>query len=429
MIRKTSIFNCGAILALAAWAALPAHAALLGDVNSDGATDVLDVQASVNQALGAAEPSLEADLDEVDGVNILDVQHLINTALGVGGLTQGVRGVVDCTGEAEQVRIIAVSRQGQRVHGDVDPATGEFRLLLRVRTSWALALCVMAQQQYRCLGTFEFPIGDRMSCTLPLPQLSRGEDLDLGTLLAVGHRLRVQAELRRLLGQLDEPADLTDDNDNGMPDFVEPLVERVRQGPGVPAGADIDALIELAADCITAVLEEDPTLDLTDENRNAMPDFVEPLLECLRAALEIWLPEQPSGPGLVAGQPDRSVQNIIEHVAHGVPGWLRSLERAGLVDDNEDGIPDSIEPHLSTADAATAIDSNADLTPDFAGDRDGDGVPNILDPDWTSSTDHDGDGICNADDVDNDNDGVPDYADANPLDPTVVAITPIPLGH
>jgi len=429
MIRKTRILNCCAIVALAACAALPAHAALLGDVNRDGATDVLDVQASVTQALGAAEPSIEADLDEVDGVNILDVQHLINTALGVGGLTQRIRGVVDCSGEAEQVLIIAVSRQGQRVQGDVDRDTGEFQLMLRARTSWALALCVRAQQQYRCLGTFEFPIGDRLSCTLPLPQLSRGEDLDLGAPLSVGRRLRVQAELGRLLGQLDDPADLTDDNANGMPDFVEPLIDRVRQGPGVSPDADIDALIELAGDCITAVLEEDPTLDLTDENRNALPDFVEPLLECLRAALEVWLPEQPAGPGAVAGQPDRSVEDIIEHVAHGVPGWLRSLDRPALVDDNEDGIPDCIEPDLSTADAATAIDSNADLVPDFAEDHDGDEVPNIVDPDWTSSVDHDGDGIGDVDDVDDDNDGMPDYADANPLDPTVASVTPIPVGR
>jgi len=429
MTRTARIPNWGPILALAVCAALPAYAGLAGDVNLDGTTNVLDVQAGVTQALGAAPATLEADVDLADGVNILDIQHLINTALGTGGLIQRVRGVVDCACEAERIGIVAISREGHRVRAEVDRNTGEFTLPLRVRTTWALALCVRAQQQYRCLATTEFPVGDRLSCTLPLPRLSRGEPLNLGRLLLMQRRLRVQTDLRRLLGELDEPADLSDDNGNGMPDFIEPLVRRAGQGPGVSPEADIEALIALAADCVAAVFEADPYLDLSDEDGNAVPDFVEPVLECLCDALEVWLPQQPPVSDIAGNRPERSINEILRHVAQGVPGWLRSLERAGLIDDDGNGVPDHIEPDLSTAEIATGIDRNADLTPDFAEDHDDDGVPNISDEDFASVDDHDGDGIDDSEDVDDDNDGTPDYADGNPLDPTVLAVAPTPLGR
>ena len=189
---------------------------MLGDINLDGHTNVLDVQAGVTQALGAASQTPEGDVDGSGAVNIFDVQHLVNSTLGVGGLSQRVTGVVSGsgTGIRSQLRVIAVSREGQLEEAEVDPDTGAFQLTLRVQTNWALALCTgeQGQQQHQCLGAFEFPIGESVSCTLPLPSLSRGIDLDIGAVSQNQYRLRCGMGIRQMLGQLGAPIDSSDGN-------------------------------------------------------------------------------------------------------------------------------------------------------------------------------------------------------------------------
>jgi len=54
------------------------------DIEQDGTTDVIDVQAIVNEALGANTPA--DDLNEDGQVNIVDIQLVINSALGRGCL-------------------------------------------------------------------------------------------------------------------------------------------------------------------------------------------------------------------------------------------------------------------------------------------------------------------------------------------------------
>ena len=66
--------------------ATPNGEALVGDLNEDGATDVVDIQLSVNVVLGVETSSdivARADLNRDGEVNILDIQALVNIILGV----------------------------------------------------------------------------------------------------------------------------------------------------------------------------------------------------------------------------------------------------------------------------------------------------------------------------------------------------------
>ena len=57
------------------------------DANADGSTNVVDVQLSVNQALGVS--SCASDINQDGTCNVVDVQRMVNAALGgacVGGL-------------------------------------------------------------------------------------------------------------------------------------------------------------------------------------------------------------------------------------------------------------------------------------------------------------------------------------------------------
>jgi hypothetical protein len=55
-----------------------------GDVNFDGAVNVLDVQAVINQALAISPTTTEGDVNVDGAVNVLDVQRCLNIALGIG---------------------------------------------------------------------------------------------------------------------------------------------------------------------------------------------------------------------------------------------------------------------------------------------------------------------------------------------------------
>ena len=139
VLRKLTMWT----VAVALLAVQPAWAqnGLLGDVNMDGTVNILDIQGGVNQSLGRAGETFEADCDGNGQVDIVDVQNMVNTALGEGGLIQRVRGTVDCEGDPSRLRIRAVSMDGETVECDVDPETMQFLLRLRVQTAWAIALC------------------------------------------------------------------------------------------------------------------------------------------------------------------------------------------------------------------------------------------------------------------------------------------------
>jgi hypothetical protein len=391
---------------------------MLGDVNHDGAINVLDVQATIGQALGAIAQSVEANVDENEQVDVLDVQNMVNSVLGEGGLVQRVSGTINCQGDCDMLWIRAMSMDGQTEQAAVDPETGQFLLRLRVKAAWSLTLCQMVQVenqlQERRLATFEFGVGsDDESSTLPLLNLAR-EELCLGVLERDQDRLRTREMIQQMLSEMAGEIDPSDGDGNGIPDFVEPLLNRLSNGPGVPQHANMARLFELIGPCVAAWVAAGVQPDLTDANGNGIPDFVEPLLDCIHDVVVTWLEDEgvniPPNDQDGNGTPD-FVDAILNHVQTGVHAWLGQIGPRELVDENSNGIPDYIENRLCLRGALGPFDSDGDGIPNYAEDYDGDGIPNIYDPDCRNADDSDGDGVPNQDDLDDDNDGIPDYAD------------------
>lgn len=390
---------------------------LLGDVNYDGVTNVLDVQATIGQALGAIGSTAEANVDGNGQVDVLDVQNMINTALGEGGLVQKMSGTINCQGDCTMLRIRAMSMDGLCERADVDPETGQFLLRLRVKTAWSLSLCqmvqVQSQWQEQVLATFQFQVGDQESSTIPLQNLARVE-LRLGVCEQEQDRIRLRQTLQQMLGQCAGPIDPGDGNGNGVPDFVEPLMQKLRNGPGVPHPVNMEPLYAMVQACVGAWIGDGLFPDLTDVNGDGVPDFVEPLMACIQNALVPWLEGQgvqvPPGDGDGNGIPD-FVDALMAHMRNAVPMWLQQMGPPELVDEDGDGVPDYIQNRLCYVGTIGPFDSDGDGIPNYAEDYDGDGIPNIDDPDCRNADDGDGDGVQNVDDWDDDNDGIPDYAE------------------
>ncbi|MDX9972321.1 MAG: dockerin type I domain-containing protein [FCB group bacterium] len=417
-----------ALTVLLAAVAQPAVAqlegAMKGDLNRDGACNIFDVQAMVAQALGALTRTGEADVNGDGEVNILDVQGGIATAMGSGGLVQRVSGQVDCTGDMtrDRIRIRAMSMDGQCVDRPVDPETGRFRLTLRTNTAWSFAfLGANGTGEQAQVGVVEIPVAGDVSTILPLPGLSQGRELNLGT-LGFQERIRTQAELRQMFGYIHGQIDDSDANANGLPDFVEPLVNRVMNGPGVPHGFNGQNLNERIASCLLGWVSEITAPSLTDEDADGIPDFIEPLIDCIRGNTMQWLDHEgfncPNRDDNHDGVPD-FIEAVVDYVVAGLPEWIENLDSPELVDSNSNDIPDYLEPLLGVPGGPNALDPDGTGTPYFGRDSDGDGIPNCQDPDACTPGDSDGDGIPNSEDLDDDNDEVPDYADSAPTDPNI----------
>jgi hypothetical protein len=271
------------------------------------------------------------------------------------------------------------------------------------------------QWRLHVLATLRLRLGDGgEGQTLPLMNLGRRE-LNLGVLDIVQNRLMVRETIQRMLAAMAGRIDAPDADQNGIPDFVEPLLERLRQdGPGVPHNIDLGGLRDLIRPCVAAWIEAGVTPDLTDENENGTPDFVEPLLDCIRDALIPWLEDHgvsvPRQDENMNGIPD-FVDAVLAHLRSAVPQWLSGVGPNEIVDENQDGVPDFVEEHVGRVGSPGPMDSDGDGTPNFAEDNDGDGIPNCEDPDCSMAGDDDCDGIPNEYDWDRNNNGVPDYAE------------------
>ncbi len=413
LMWKLSLVVAGALIAPGAGA----QQYMLGDLNGDGIMNILDIQATIAQALGAIAQTPQANLDENGQVDVLDVQNEINSVLGEGGLVQKMSGSVNCQGDCDMLTIRALSMDGQCEQADVDPVTGEFQLRLKVKTAWSLSLCqktgTQSQAQDRVLATFQFRVGQQESSTLPLMTLAR-EELQLGTCEQDQDRIRLRDSVQQMLGQLAKPVDSTDSNGDGVPDFVDPLLQRLSTGPGVPHNADLAPLCQAVGPCLDGWVEAGVKPDLTDENGDGCPDFVEPVLACIQAQVQTWLqangvhvpPTDNDGNGI----PD-TVDAVMEHVRANVQMWLNQVGCADCCDQDGDGVPDYIQSRLCYSGTVGPFDSDGDGIPNYAEDNDGDGIPNYLDPDCRNADDDDADGVANVDDLDDDNDGLPDYAD------------------
>ncbi|MFP4501567.1 MAG: hypothetical protein ACLFTT_11255 [Candidatus Hydrogenedentota bacterium] len=410
-----------AVLLLAASAG--AQQGLPGDVNLDGAINVLDVQGSVNMAIGEDGPVQEADVDANAAVDVRDVQAIINTTLGTGGLVQPVAGTLGSRRDAGDYVAVAVSQDGRYAQAAVDPETGGFQLTLGVGTAWSIAL-VRADPQAESSTPLLFDVAGMESSTIPLLQLATGGPIELG-LIIPGDTYALAEDLRELLAQTNEPIDLHDYDDNGLADAVDELVFPLPLsipiiGFELPPELDVDNLTAKVSQCLdTAYDGAAPLPALTGMEQNGVPDFADPMLHCFEQALNQWLVDAETGlsPSVI----DFYVDFVADMIEDELPEWLATFEHPDLTDLNGNYIPDYLEDHLSVPGVFDngALGINAAGIPYYMQDSTGNGIPNLWDPAAATGDDVDADGVPNDRDIDADNDGVPNYADAEPLNPDV----------
>lgn len=394
---------------------------LPGDINHDGVINILDVQASINMALGATAATPEADVNGTGLVDVRDVQTLINTALGVGGLVQPLEGFIDLSGGPPfPIEVVAVSDDGRRARAFVDPETGYFRFTLAVGTHWSMGFFGPGGV---ALASVNFPTERYNAVTLPLLQLASGAIINLGTLPPTGEIL-AGLDLRALVAAAAEPLDLGDYSGSGLPDILDDLLFPLPvtipfTGFRLPSELNELLLIAALAPCVEDTWGEPLAATLIGAELRGVPDFVAPVIQCFEAALRGWISEESLGiPAFFA---DLYVDYVMDTLHGELPGWLHALGRLDLEDRNGNFIPDYLEPYLCVPGVfgPCHLDANSNGIAEFLEDRSGNGIANLYDLSHAPEDDIDGDGVPNHLDIDADGDGVPNYADAEPLDPNV----------
>jgi len=434
MKKKTRTIAIWALL-LAGWAALPGAppaaaqtTGLPGDTNLDGVVNVLDVQTSVNMALGQADANGEADVDENEAVDVRDVQTITNTVLGTGGLVQRVAGTIlppGGNGDTSDLSIAAVSTDGRLATTPVEPDSGAFEIGLDVKTAWTFAIVRGEGAAAEMAGTLVFPLGDDgLSSTLPLPNLSLGEVLELGT-LSLAVRAPATSDVRGLLGQTAEPLELVDEDANGASDVLEELLLPLPLPTSGPLGnlaalLDGTDLVRRLDVCLDGLGVSEIAPDLTGIE-DGIPDVIKPLFDCLEEVLVDWLLEELDVDSFLRPLVRGVAEDLVEDLVDELEEVLAGLEQPELTDTDGNHVPDYIEEELCLfqvptdfgSESGCLLDSDNNGIPDFAEDSDGDGVPNFLDDDTVIEGDQDRDGVPDASDVDGDNNGIPDYAESN----------------
>lgn len=413
------------------------HAQIVGDLNGDGRIDILDIQGATNMALGSTASTSQADVDLSTAVNVLDVQVLTNTALGTGGLVQPVVGTVSGGKASGSLKVIAVSTDGRKLEAEANAQTGAFELLLPVRTSWSLSF---KSNSSNTVTTLAYPLAGDIVWALPLKSLCNGNTINLGA-LSVSSGIATTNDLRTLLAERSEPLETEDHDDDGWLDLFQSLVlpyPWTVPGSGIvlPAGLDISDLQDALRDCTEDSLEHIAAPDLTGIEGDGVPAFAVPLLDCFRSELVDWLGDgEDNGPS--PAQIEALANQIMDVLTARIIPWVQGLDRPELIDLDGNGIPDYIESDLcrefenenevegEVDDLKKGgnpdnceLDDDGNGRPDYAEDEDNDGLPNYLDEDAYTNLDSDGDGIPNSIDLDDDNDGILDYADHHPLDPS-----------
>ncbi len=393
---------------------------LPADVNLDGLINVLDVQQSINQALGVLPATLEADLDNNAAVDVRDVQNLINSALGTGGVFQQVTGVIPGA-QTGAARVVAISNQGLKEEAALSPE-GRFSFSLRTGRGWSLAILNVHDVLQ---GWPTFPVGEYTSSTLPLPNLSQGARMDLGA-IPLGMGQNIHGNILGLIADLAPPIANTDSNGDGIPDYLEPLFAPLLDALRIyttflPANPDpLTLLTHYIGACVETHQAELTHPNLLDANTNGTPDFLEAFLDCLGDTFTGWIEQYDwRGTPLQWFLSDTDgngwpviVDSQLTYLVTRLPQWLHELGSPETHDANANRIPDSMENHVVIPGVL-----GYEVFPAIENDADGDGIPNFLDPDFHSEVDTDGDGIPNDADLDDDNDGIPDYADPHPLTP------------
>ena len=355
MIRPTLLW-VWVLAILPAASSLGGPPGLPGDVTLDGEVNVLDVQAGIGEALGALEPTPEADINSDGALDIRDVQHLINSALRVGGVFQVVEGRL---GEGTPgVKVVAVSESGLQEVAEVEPDSGEFVLTLRVGTSWTIGL--LDEVTGAIVGSLGFPVGGNVSVTLPMPELSSGAAWDLGELYSEDGTLRIDEDLVDIVGasEWDTPISGGEVSSAFTWEGVDPLFEMVTGDLAMSVAmvfADEDGRPEAAqfdlADRIVACANADGSLagpvepGPIDVNGNEVPDVFQGIVDCLAAALPQWLDD--NGVPEAADTDEDGIPDAAEAVVARVldmgAALLEGFDTPGREDVNDDGVPDWFE--------------------------------------------------------------------------------------
>ncbi len=371
------------LLAVVAFAATSTASAgtladAVGDVNGDGVVNVLDIQAAIAQALQTAPGSALADIDGNSQVDIADVQNLINTTLGTGGLLQRIKGVLSAPAATLQagITLAAVSQDGDQVVVTVDPDTGAFSIKLPVRKVWSFVFATVPDANgNQETGTVQFTIAGTTSAVLPLADLSQCDVLDVGT-LTFAPVITITTDLRDLLARINKQDLLADADGNGIPDFLDKLIDRVAALPIFNCSAttegeppmppmslpcvDAAAIKNLIKGCVADNLASITDVSLVDANGNHIPDFLEPFLGCLRDGVKTWLQQQG-----ISIPMDQAMSFAMNAITQHLPELLGALHLPRLTDTNGDGIPDQIRPGVGPLHIPPAMDVNGDGIPDF----------------------------------------------------------------
>ncbi len=362
-IRVCAIVTVLVFAAGIANAQLPA----LGDLNGDGDINVLDIQAAIAQVLQHIPQNNLGDLDENGIVDVIDVQNLINTALGSGGLVQRVIGRLPEIAELLEgnLQAIAVSQDGQTIVVDIDTETGNFSFTLPVKNQWWIAIVQYLDDNLMEILPLNFPVEGQISTVLPLLQLSECDILNLGNLSVGPEGVITPEDLRTILAGINRGQVLLDLDGNGIPDFIDNLLTEIYVIPGLPPNQmqELPTLIELIESCLQSSLPDLTTVTLIDTNDNGIPDFIEPLLQCLRESVIPWMQENDLF--YPPGFEDITTQFFVDFLEAQVPDWMDELQNPNLIDLNGNGIPDVIEPYLEDISLPEWVDGNANGIPDF----------------------------------------------------------------
>ncbi len=374
----------------------------VGDVNGDGVVNILDVQAAIAQALQSVPGSALSDVDGNSLVDITDVQNLINTTLGTGGLLQRIRGVLSAPQDILQagVTLAAISQDGDQVVVAVDPETGAFTIKLPVRRAWSLVFATMPDVDgHQVTGTVQFTVAGVLSSVLPLADLSQCDVLDLGT-LTFGSVIAVGTDIRNLLAGINKQELLVDADGNGIPDFLDKLIDQTAKLPIFDCNAasgvklplpitlpcvDAAAIKSLIRDCVANDLGTITDVSLVEANGDHIPDFLEPFLVCLRNGIQAWL-QQTNIP-----VPDQVMDFVMGTISQRLPEMLGALHLPRLTDTDGDGIPDIIRFGVGPLPIPPAMDANGDGIPDFLQHRpphpvEGEGEPAEGEPETLTAT-------------------------------------------
>jgi len=391
--------------------------AIPGDVNKDGAIDILDIQNGINIAIGIGEQVSMADVNQNSMVDVMDIQLLVNTVLGTGGLIQPVEGQLPADfingHQGTPFNIVALSEDGRVLTSEVSSTDGTFHISLPIGVQWTLGILGTSGDNQNQSMPFVIPAGIQNVLSIPLLQLSTGQPLLLNNINIQQSNMALP-DIRSLLGSIAEPLPNTDENGNHIPDIYEQLINSIEdnllsisllQGLGV----NETMLNQLLQNLGTCVQPQTNTLLTPSLNQSeGYPEMVFPLIQCLEQMLKDYLTQ--------SGIPNSGI--IVDTLMNQLQGefqqqiftWLDTLQIPEVTDSDRNYIPDFIENHLCTG-TNCQFDLNGNGVPDFIEDSDGDGIPNFLDPDNRSEQDTDGDGIPNEQDIDANGNGQLDYAE------------------